>query len=259
MKKNYDKIIKKHYDKIAQSTKLSAKSTMGDKHTRLVETNFILNVIKKRVKKNFKILDIGCGNAFTLSQISKLSKKYKLTGYEPNEMLRNLAKKRLRKKANIMNVNIRDYKNYNTKYDLIICQRVIINILNAKDQKKALQNIIKLSKKNTIFIFIEAFTSGLQNLNVVRKKVKLSKMMPAYHNKYLSDNFFNNKNIKKIQHDNENILSSHYLVTRILHPIYLKGNNEKFKFNSSFVNFFNKILPMMKTNYSQLKFLIYRR
>ena len=84
-------------------------------------------------------------------------------------------------------------------------------------------------------------------------------MMPAYHNKYLSDNFFNNKNIKKIQHDNENILSSHYLVTRILHPIYLKGNNEKFKFNSSFVNFFNKILPMMKTNYSQLKFLIYRR
>ena len=99
MRKNYDKIIKKHYNKIAQATRLSAKSTMGDKHTRSVETNFILNVIKKRTKKDLKVLDIGCGNAFTLSQISKLSKRYKLTGYEPNEMLRSLAKKRLKKKS----------------------------------------------------------------------------------------------------------------------------------------------------------------
>ena len=134
----------------------------------------------------------------------------------------------------------------------------MINIQNYQDQKKALKNILKLSKKNTYFLIIEAFSSGLKNLNLIRKKFKLDTLKSAKCNKYLPDDFFNNKYLRKINHKNENILSSYYLIARVFHPYYLKANNEKFKFNSEFVNYFKDIIPSVKGNYSQLKFLIFK-
>ena len=70
MKNNYDKIIKKHYDKVAILQKNLSTSTMQDKKIRKIETDFILEEISK-CKKKSRILDIGCGNGYTLSRISK--------------------------------------------------------------------------------------------------------------------------------------------------------------------------------------------
>lgn len=258
MKKKYDSIQKKHYDNHARKRRTSSNSTMSDNYVRSCETKFILEQIKKIPNNSLKILDIGCGNGYTLSLLSKLSKSYQLTGFEPNDLLRQIAKNRLKKKANIINANIRDYNKFDKKYDLIICQRILINIQNYRDQKKALKNILKLSKKNTKFLIIEAFISGLQNLNLIRKKFKLNSLKAGNYNKYLPDNFFNNKYLKKINHKNENILSSYYLIARVFHPYYLKANNEKFKFNSKFVNYFKDIILSVKGNYSQIKFLIFK-
>ena len=108
MSRNYEKIQKKHYDKEAKLKKSSPKMTMGDDYIRSCETKFILDQIKKNKKKNIKILDIGCGNGYTLKKISKLKKKTELTGFEPNKLLRNIAKKVLRKKARILGKSIRD-------------------------------------------------------------------------------------------------------------------------------------------------------
>ena len=258
MNRNYEKIQKKHYDKEAKLNKSSPKMTMGDDHVRSSETDFILNLINKTNKRKIKILDIGCGNGYTLKKISKLKKKTELTGFEPTELLRNIAKKVLKEKANILGNSIRDLKEFSEKYDIIICQRIIINIQNYQDQKNALKNILKLSKKGTKLIFIEAFKSGLNNLNYVRKKCKLPPLKPRIHNLYLEDNFFKSKFLKKIIHKKEKILSSYYLIARVLHPIYLKAYKEKFEFNSNLKKFFKKVFPHCKGNFSQLKFLIYR-
>ena len=100
-----------------------------------------------------------------------------------------ILQKVLKEKANILGNSIRDLKEFSEKYDIIICQRIIINIQNYQDQKNALKNILKLSKKGTKLIFIEAFKSGLNNLNYVRKKCKLPPLKPRIHNLYLEDNF----------------------------------------------------------------------
>ena len=82
MKKLYDKLITDHYNSVAAKFKKSKLSTMNDVYVRNEETKFILSTIK-RSKKKLKILDIGCGNGYTLSQISNL-KRHHLFGMENN-------------------------------------------------------------------------------------------------------------------------------------------------------------------------------
>ena len=57
--------------------------------------------------------------------------------------------------------DIRKLKSKN-KFDLIICQRVLINLLNKNDQKKALRNLIEIVKTGGTLLFIETFKSGIK-------------------------------------------------------------------------------------------------
>ena len=142
MKKTYDKKVNQHYDKVANKQKKSKFSTMEDEYIRDQETDFIINIIKND-KKKLNILDSGSGNGYTLDQISRLSKKFLLHGMDNNKSLFKIAHKRLSNKANIVKRDIRIFnKNFKNKFDIVISQRVLINILNKSNQKKSLKNII---------------------------------------------------------------------------------------------------------------------
>ena len=172
MKRSYDNIINNHYDKVAAKFKKSKLSTMNDIYVRNEETKFILSTVKSS-KKKMKILDIGCGNGYTLSQISNLNKHY-LFGMENNISLFNISYNRLKKDAEISHGDIRILKkNYLKKFDLIILQRVLINILNKSHQKKSLLNVLNYLKKNGKLIVIECFESGLKRLNNLRSRYLL--------------------------------------------------------------------------------------
>ena len=80
----YDKIINQHYTKVALKSKNKKTSTMENLSVRDKETDFIKQIIKKYIKSNSKInkianmelLDIGCGNRYTLSQLSNIYKLF---------------------------------------------------------------------------------------------------------------------------------------------------------------------------------------
>jgi len=254
----YDKLQKNHYDKVARKFKLSKFSTMADEFIRDAETKFILH----NIKKNFFLLDIGCGNGFTLRTIYKKNKTCKLYGLENNLSLHNLARKSLGKKAKIIKHDIRKkLNNFKNFFDIIICQRVLINLMKINDQRKALSNILYLLKRNGKLIIIEGFQSGLDNLNFLRKKLKLSKISVAYHNLNLKDDFFKKKNLKDITPKNtKNLLSKNYFISRVLDPIYnLAFHKKKFKYRSDFTRTLSKIIPNLDLNIGQLKFLVFKK
>jgi len=260
----YDSAIKQHYDNVAKNDKDSATSTMADLYIREKETALIIKQINKYIEqKNGKlsIVDVGCGNGYTLSKLSETFPDFDFEGVEFNDSLRAIAKERfLQKTTKISAGDIRLPESLpQKKFDVLICQRVIINLLNPEDQKNALNNLLELVKPNGLLIFIECFKSELINLNSARSEFGLDILPYAHHNLYLDDDFFTRSELNEFSFSEQNSFSTHYFVSRVLHPSFLKATAGDFLRNSHFVSFFSQALPDSIGNYSPLKLLAFKK
>jgi hypothetical protein len=110
-------------------------------------------------------------------------------------------------------------------------------------------------------LFIEAFSSYLENLNKARAELDLPPIPPAHHNLYLPDDIFNTPLLKPFITDDcpipPNFLSTHYFVTRVLYPIFTK--NKPLKRNTEFVRFFSAALKENIGDYSPLRLYIFEK
>jgi SAM-dependent methyltransferase len=278
MKKEYDHIIAQHYDKEAKKKGFSACSTMADEITRKLETEAIINFVKECLARRTAggisgpaiILDVGCGNGYTLETLLNKYPEQKYIGIEKSPKLRQLAKTRLsfHRNVDIRAGDIRDNDFIEpNSVDILICQRVIINLLAEEDQYLALDNIIRAvvyanaQCEGGKLLFIEGFKSSLANLNKARNEFDLPSINPAYHNLYLPDNFFSRPDIRAFDRDGSlsapNFLSTHYFVSRVLHPIFTSG--KPLERNSEFVKFFSQALHQFVGDYSPLKLYMFEK
>jgi len=277
-KQNYDDLIAEHYKKVAEQEGGKSTSTMADIITREKETraviNFVSDSLRHRKIKNDQhpaiIMDVGCGNGYTLGVLANRHPKENFIGIEKTKELRELAISRF---EGIENVSIIEGDIRNKGFsegvtaDILICQRVLINLLNVDDQKKALNNIVYTVKEpdalhsGGTLLFLESFSTTLSKLNEAREEFDLSAIKPAPHNLYLQDDFFDISELKKFISDGSveppNFLSTHYFVTRVLHPLFTKNN--PVKRNSEFVNFFTYALNENAGDYSPLKLYKFQR
>lgn len=275
---NYDVLIAEHYRNVAEQEGNKSTSTMSDIITREKETRAIVDFVgdslrHKKIENNQHpavIVDVGCGNGYTLEVLASQFPKEKFIGVEKTKELRELAISRFEneKRVSIMDGDIRD-SNFmaGNVADILICQRVLINLLDENDQKEALRNIVHAVKKpdswqsGGTLLFLESFSSSLTKLNEAREEFDLPAIKPAHHNLYLQDDFFNIQELKGFVTDGcivpSNFLSSHYYVTRVLHPIFIK--DKPVKRNSEFVNFFTHALQENAGDYSPLKLYTFER
>jgi SAM-dependent methyltransferase len=278
MKKGYDSIIEKHYQDVADEHGLSPASTMADEITRQTETDaivwFVGECIRKRNAEGISapatILDVGCGNGFTLQVLLNRFNQQKFVGVEKSKSLRALAESRF---VGIENVEIRSGDIREKSFlaqgsiDILVCQRVIINLLDREDQLLALNNIVRVvASPSTLhsggyILFIEAFETPLNNLNNARSEFDLPPIPPPYHNLNLPDGFFERADLKPFVTDGDfppqNFLSTHYYVSRVLYPFY--NQNKPLKRNSEFVRFFSKALIPFVGDYSQIRLYMFEK
>jgi len=275
---NYDELITDHYRKVAQIEGLGPNSTMADTVTREKETRAIVDFVGDSLKRrelgktdrSMTIMDVGCGNGYSLDVLSNFFPKQVFIGVEKSDELRALAVSRFKDVENVSIIegDIRD-RGFSKGFvaDILICQRVLINLLNIEDQKTALDNIIgvvRAPKEGGIggaLLFIEAFSSSLATLNIARDEFDIPPMKPAHHNLYLEDGFFETEELSPYPSGDRlpppNFLSTHYFVTRVLHPIFIK--DKEFKRNSEFVKFFTQSLKENVGEYSPLRLCLFER
>lgn len=262
----YDEAVKGHYDRIAAADGLNPASTMQDDTVRNKETDAIKTLVGDYAKskgKELSFVDIGCGNGFTVRTLrTSLTAPINYQAFEPNDMMRGQAEKQLAglDKVTVSKGDIRDAKfaPANT-YDILLSQRVIINILDLEHQKTALQNLIKTVKPGGLLIFIEAFQPGLDYLNEARAEQGIEPLPPAFHNLYLPGDFFDSSELKAYPGDTigEHFLSTHYYVSRVLHPAWLDIQKKDFIRNSYFVKFFSSALQQGVGQFAPLRLRTY--
>lgn len=278
LKRKYDKTIEQHYQKVAEDCGLSSTSTMADEITRQYETEAILQFVSASLrtlqtespKRKATIMDIGCGNGYSLNKIIERYPEQRFVGIEKSDDLRALASSRFEGNDNviILEGDIRDpHFAEADSVDILICQRVLINLLDLEDQRCALNNIVEVvispatSQSGGTLLFIEAFSSFLAKLNKARAEFDLSPIPPAHHNLYLPDDFFDTPRLRPFLTDDflipPNFLSTHYFVTRVLYPIFNK--NKPLKRNTEFVRFFSAALKENVGDYSPLRLHIFKK
>ena len=178
------------------------------------EIKIFLSIIKK--KKN--VLDIGCGEGELLRNLKKKN-KCNCYGIDFSQKLIKIAK---RKSKNInyycMDMNkIKDEFKAKIKFDYIITKRSIQNLTSWTEQKKFINQLKFFSGPKTKILLMESSNDGLININQMRKKLKLKKIIRPWHNLYLEDKKLKKTKFKGIKFVKiEELFSTYYFTSRVL-------------------------------------------
>jgi ubiquinone/menaquinone biosynthesis C-methylase UbiE len=253
------KIQQEHYNHLAKVFQEGLNLSMEDEYIRKQEMLFLKREIKKifQVKKNIKIADFGCGNGSVIKELEKDFQESMFYGLEVNQSLFDLCKSQ--------NPNIKYFHGdminfkFQEQFDCIFTERSIINILDAKKQDQAMQNIVKHLLPGGKYLMIESFKRPLRNLNSARKENTLPALFPSKYNRYLSEGwirYLEKLGLKEIS-ESSNLLSTHFFNARVLHPILrIKGATLK---NSQLVKFFDQALPKGVGDYSPILFRVFEK
>lgn len=260
-KQNY-KFKKENYNFwLKRIRKQDRKVCTNDVYLDLLEEDQIIN----NIRNNRTILEVGSGNGILLKRLLSKKKIRKYLGTDFVEELVEKSKKKFKKK-NIdfekVDMTAINKKSFKEKYDYIISKRAIQNVLSPKLQLKTIDNLGNFLKKNGKMILVESSSTAQKNINLYRKKYKLSKIIPPFHNLFFDDSKIKKYNFNHIKLEKiENFSSNYYFVSRILNAILCKKYLKKEASYSDPLNLVGLEINdnLLKIDFSQIKTYFFKK
>jgi ubiquinone/menaquinone biosynthesis C-methylase UbiE len=223
-----------------------------------METEHILNL----VKPGSKILEVGSGNGLLLTD---LVRKNKCTGlgidFSPKmvEESNKLAKKlKCSNRVTFIQGDLLAIPKDIGTFDYVITKRALCNLANGKEHHEAFTQIMSHVKPGGFYLMLEDFIGPLNNINTVRKSLKLYEIEAPWHNVFL-----NEKAVLKWQ-DKKNVvekvdpfISTYYFLSRVLYAKLAADNKEPLRYDSP-INLLATKLPVLG-DYSPTKLIVWRR
>lgn len=211
-----------HWNKRAATIKNDIEVNIMDVFQRNLEYDYIC----EHLNKNMQLLEVGCGNGISTDKFRKHVKHVDAFDYAENMVDR--AKKNIKEKNNTFFVdNVLNPKNIKKTYDAVVCVRVLINLRDLKEQKKAIENLTRFVKRGGLFILVEGYTEGFAEMNKVRKKIGLPSLKPAEINFYSSINHLMPLLKKHFKLEDEFHLGAYDYLTRVVYPCIVGPENAK--------------------------------
>jgi len=258
---NPDQFILDFYRDVAQRFGHSSQSTMKDHVIRRAEEEFFIEEIKRYMKERNPrpvIADMGCGNGHLLKVLRETFPQCELMGIEFTPELYELAVAREIPRCVILQGDIRDPKALPTKADVIITERVLINLLSDNDKQKAAQAIAQQLSVQGRLLMSESFLESWRKLNTARREVKLSPIPQSKQNRYMLEydiqdyfplGFVELKGIFSPHH-----LSTHFYFSRIYHHLMRPEGGQLQE--TEFVDFFDEAIGPGIGQYSPIQFRV---
>jgi ubiquinone/menaquinone biosynthesis C-methylase UbiE len=167
------------------------------------------------------LADLGCGNGE--ATVRYAAKVARCIGIERSECLRHEAERRA-KESGLSNISVRagDVLSCGSaaEFDVIVSQRLLINLGTWEEQMGALSNIHRMLKPGGRFIMIENTNDAFVSLNNMRASVGLSPIPQHWHNR-----FFDYDELMEFFHGKFQLLHHYdfglyYLLTRVYVPMF---------------------------------------
>tara|TARA_Y100001970_G_scaffold267503_1_gene357608 strand:- start:2608 stop:3369 length:762 start_codon:yes stop_codon:yes gene_type:complete len=217
--------------------------------------------LNSEIKKNSKVLDIGCGDGSLLKSL-QMSKNIKGVGIDFSNKLIDLAKKNSKNldfKCFDM-LKIKSLKIKLKSFDYILTKRSVQNLTTWKNQKYFINNLHYFCNKKTKIFLIESSKNSLININNFRKKLKLKAIQMPWHNLYFDDKKILKTKFNKIKIDSiDEIFSTYYFMSRVINGALAKKLNKSPQYGD-FLNKIGWVLPQGTIkNFSQLKIYKFKK
>ena len=192
----------------------------NDKNLESFETDYFLSVIKKKST----VLDIGCGEGQLLKKLQN-KKNCNCYGIDFSPNLIKIAKKKTKNISfyclDMTKINKEFFSD--VKFDYIITKRSIQNLTSWKEQKKFINQLKYFSSTKTKILLMESSNDGLKNINKMRKKLKLKKIIKPWHNLYFDDVRIKSTKFSGIKLLNiKELFSTYYFISRVLNAAISK-------------------------------------
>lgn len=263
-KENYEQIILDHYKKVARNNGLASSSTMEDPYIRQCEIDFFLSSLSeesRRRNRPLRVFDIGCGNGYLLETIARRFPDFSLFGLEFTPELYEQTLSRKLPSLTLRHGDARLKEDYYEDIDVVITERMVINILDKDHQLMVMKNIFHCLVPDGLLLMSESFQEPLNELNEAREEMCLEPIEQSYQNLYLDEVLVEHFLSWGMEEEEgtlpSNYLSTQFFVTRILHKS-LRPDKGKVKF-SRFARFFTEALPPAVGNYSPILFRAFRK
>jgi SAM-dependent methyltransferase len=248
-----------HYAQQASQFGLAAEATMPDSVVRRKEVEALLAFLGQLDLEHGRLLEIGCGNGYLMEQIeSRFGARYTCMGIDATpEFIESARRRGLSGRFEV--ADLRTLPMEDNSFDVVISERVIINLLDPEDQMQCFGEVARVLRPGGYFAAIEGFKAGLENLNRARSEFLLPPIPePPVNNWFTGERWqsclagrFRPMPVAAVAGlAPSNFLSSHYFMTRFVHDA-IRPAEGKVR-NTEFAAFFAAALPPVG-DYSPLR------
>jgi ubiquinone/menaquinone biosynthesis C-methylase UbiE len=264
--KDYVQHVLSHYKEEAAKHGASKASTMWDNTTRQRELDAIVQLIRHvsggQVAQQ-RVLEIGAGNGVLLAHLNDVLPELSPVAVEFSPDMLAVAKQRQLPRATLLQGDVRSLPFEDNSFDIVVTERCVINLMDKHHQLEAFAQIARVLRPGGHYICIEAFTDGHQMMNQARDELGLPAIPQAHHNLWFDKGWFRESvagafevvDLKvKPELPQENFMSSHYFVSRVLYPAVSKREP---LYNTAFVSFFGFLPP--SGNFSPIQLFLLKR
>ena len=190
-----------------------------------------------------RVLDLGCGNGYTLLSIGREVAGRELIGVDFSEKLvdgaATLIEQALSELKSVPQVFCRDAWAYladtsDASFDCIITERFLLNLPNWESQKGILREIERVLAPGGRLLMCELSQDGFRRLNDLRQACGLA-IIPETSADNLSSNRFVDEEIKTFVTEELGLrlcakegASDYFLISRVLHPLLVAPTKPRF-------------------------------